>query len=159
MKKNGLLIILFLGILTVIFLILIFTSTRQCLNCQKIGNQQISQVCLKDTCFDVELAITIEEMARGLMSREKLEENKGMLFIYEKEQIHGFWMKDTLIPLDIIWLNKNKEVVFIKKNAEPCGNLICIPTIPPQKAQYVLEINAGLADKINLNIGEQLIFK
>lgn len=159
MKRNSLLIILLLGVLAIIFFILIFTSNKQCSNCQKIGNQQISQVCLKDTCFNVELATTTEEMARGLMSREKLEENKGMLFIYEKEQIRGFWMKDTLIPLDIIWLNKNQEVVFIKKNAEPCGNLICIPTISPQKAQYVLEINAGLADKINLNIGEQLIFK
>lgn len=122
-------------------------------------NKSQSQVCFNNNCFIVQLAETPEEMARGLMFREKLETNGGMLFIFPKEEIYSFWMENTLIPLDIIWIDKNKKVVFIAKNVQPCKIKKCPITTPSKEAFYVLEINAGLADKIGLSVGDNLIFK
>lgn len=114
-------------------------------------------VCFEENCFFVEIADTPEKRTQGLMYQEKLDENKGMLFIFDKEGIYSFWMKNTLIPLDIIWLDENKEVVFMEKNAQPCQNE-CPAIKPDTKAKYVLEINSGLANKINLKINDKLIF-
>lgn len=114
MKKN-----IFLIAAIVIFLILIFASLIILTSSKEESvvnrNQSIKQICFQENCFEVELAITTEEITKGLMFRKELPQNKGMLFIFAKEGIRSFWMKNTLIPLDIIWLNKNKEVVFIKK--------------------------------------------
>lgn len=115
-----------------------------------------SRVCFKDKCFVVEVAKSVEEHARGLMYRESLAENSGMLFVFEKEGIYPFWMKNTLIPLDMIWLSKDGETVFIKENTEPCKTAIC-PSINPQKeALYVLELSAGVVDKLGLKIGDKI---
>lgn len=105
------------------------------------------QVCFKDKCFDVELAQTQEEKERGLMFREKLDPNKGMLFIYEDEGIRSFWMKNVQFPLDIIWINEKKEVVFISENVQPCEKNLCSRIKTDIKAKYVLEINAGACKK------------
>ena len=117
-----------------------------------------TRLCFKDNCFKIELALTSEEKKQGLMFRDHLEENKGMLFVFLTEKKHSFWMKNTLIPLDIIWINENKEVVFISKNNQPCQDNEC-PTIEPgRKAKYVLELNGGTTDKINLKIGDKANF-
>ena len=89
------------------------------------------------------------------MFRESLEESKGMLFVFNKEENYIFWMKNTLMPLDIIWLNKNGEVVFIKENAMPCSQ-ICESIDPKKDAIYVLELNSGISNQIKLNIGEKM---
>jgi len=115
-------------------------------------------VCIGKDCFYVEIADTPEKRNQGLMYRENLDEDRGMLFIFEKEEIYSFWMKNTLIPLDIIWLNENKEVVFIVKNAQPCEEENCPSIKPDKEARYVLEINAGLVDKIGLKTGNYLTF-
>ncbi len=114
------------------------------------------KVCFNDNCFYVELAQTKEERENGLMFRTDLAENRGMLFIFDQEGTYSFWMKNTLIPLDIIWLDENKEAVFIKNNAQPCEEKKCPGIYPNRKAKYVLEINGGMADKINLKIGDKL---
>ena len=119
---------------------------------------EIEKVCFREYCFLVELAETPEEKSYGLMFRENLEADKGMLFIFEKERKYGFWMKNTLIPLDIIWLDKDKKVVFIKSNASPCAEDSCPVINPETPAMYVLEINGGLAEKIGLTIGSKLRF-
>jgi len=117
-----------------------------------------SQVCFRNYCFYVELSKTPEELSSGLMFRERLDDNRGMLFIFETEGDYPFWMKNTLIPLDIIWLNKNKEVVFISENAQPCKEDPC-PSIEPHKdAKYVLEINGGLSQKLGFKIGDKINF-
>ena len=130
-----------------------------------------NKVCYKETrldspdasrarhgCFYVEIADTTEKQTKGLMNRENLDENRGMLFIFDNEGIYSFWMKNTLIPLDIIWLNENKEVVFIKNNAQPCEEENCPSIKPDKEAKYVLEINGGMVDKIGLKIGDYLTF-
>tara|TARA_Y100000310_G_scaffold103009_1_gene101144 strand:+ start:1990 stop:2415 length:426 start_codon:yes stop_codon:yes gene_type:complete len=139
MKKHEII----LSILLSIVIILVFLNSFK----------QQKEVCINEKCFQVEIAKTSEEKAKGLMFRENLDENKGMLFIFEKQGIRSFWMKNTLIPLDIIWINKNKEIVSIKKNAQPC-DIICNSIIPDSEALYVLEVNAGQAN--NFFIGDKV---
>ena len=115
-------------------------------------------VCFDSHCFEVELAITQTERSNGLMYRNHLDQNKGMLFIFPNEDNHSFWMKNTLIALDVIWVNKKKEVVFINKNSRPCTNNSCFTIEPNTPAKYVLEINANTCDKIGLKVGDKLDF-
>ena len=117
------------------------------------------RVCFKENCFSVELALTPEERAYGLMFREHLNKDEGMLFVYEEERKYSFWMKNTVIPLDMIWINNDKEVVFIAKNVQPCRQDSCPVIYPDRKALYVLELNAGLSDDINLKVGDKMHFE
>ena len=121
-------------------------------------NLKINRVCIDD-CFYVELAETQEQRSKGLMHREVLDQDKGLLFIFDEEKEHSFWMKNTLIPLDIIWINEDKEIVDIKKDVQPCVQERCEIFKPSNKAKYVLEINAGQSEKTNIKIGDRLIFK
>jgi uncharacterized membrane protein (UPF0127 family) len=116
-----------------------------------------SKVCINNNCFNVELAENNYQLSRGLMFCESLAENKGMLFIFNKEAIHPFWMKNTLIALDIIWINAENKIVFISEDAQPCKTLLCPQIAPNQKARYVLEINAGLTSKLGIKIGDIII--
>jgi len=118
-----------------------------------------SRVCFKSHCFLVELALTPEEKSRGLMYRESLPKDRGMFFIYEREGEHSFWMKNVLIPLDIIWIDKDKKVVYMAENCRPCPELPCPSIKPDNHAKYVFEINAGLASEIGLSVGDQLEFE
>ena len=117
------------------------------------------RVCFKKNCFSIELALTPEERACGLMFREYLNKDEGMLFVYEEERKYSFWMKNTVIPLDMIWINNDKEVVFIAKNVQPCRQDSCPVIYPDRKALYVLELNAGLSDDINLKVGDKMHFE
>jgi len=129
-------------------------------------NKNVKQgsVCVNNFCFQVKIAKTPQELVNGLMFRKSLEQNKGMLFIFEKEDNYPFWMKNTLIPLDIIWINSNSKVVFISES-QPCppaqtGQSSICPSINPfADAKYVLEINAGLSKKIGLKLGDTVIIK
>jgi len=121
-------------------------------------NLKISGICINNDCFFVELAKTREETVKGLMYRETLDQDKGMLFIFNEEREHSFWMKNTLIPLDIIWINEDKEVVDIRKDVQPCVQEECEIFRPSNKAKYVLELNAGQSDKTNIKIGDRFNF-
>jgi len=122
------------------------------------GSQQNpqNQVCFGQRCFSVELAKTEAEREKGLMDREELGKNKGMLFIFDKEGVYPFWMKNTLIPLDMIWIGQNQKVVFISQNAQPCKTLICPIINPSAKAKYVLEINAGISGEAGIKLGDEV---
>ncbi len=113
------------------------------------------QVCFEEVCVEVEVVDTIEGRATGLMHRNYLAENSGMLFIFESEQRYPFWMKNTLIPLDIIWINENFEVVDIV-SAEPCKQEPCISYFPREKAVYVLEVNKGFSEKKGIKVGDKI---
>ena len=118
-----------------------------------------NRVCLKGNCFYVELAATPIERARGLMFRKHLDYNKGMLFLFEDEQRHSFHMKNTLIPLDMVWINREKEVVFIKQDAQPCKKNPCPSIYPDRDAMYVLELNAGAVADMGLELGDKVKFQ
>jgi uncharacterized membrane protein (UPF0127 family) len=125
----------------------------------QIGSQEGngSRVCISDSCFYVELALTPQEQARGLMYRESLDRDSGMLFVLEGEGIYPFWMKNALIPLDIIWIDGNMTVVFISRDAQPCGPLYCPSINPGVPARYVLEINGGLSDELGFVDGDMAV--
>lgn len=143
--------------LIVISLFLLITITAALILLNQ-NNKKENEVCFKNNCFKVELAQNLEERNLGLMFRENMDSDKGMLFIFDEEGEYPFWMKNTLIPLDIIWMDENKEIVFINENFQPCKEDPC-PTINPnQNAKYVLEINAGISKEIDLNIGDKVGF-
>mgnify|MGYP001593669555 FL=1 len=145
--------ILLLAAAIVILIYLSFYSA-QTLLLPDLRQSLQNQVCFGKHCFFVELARTSAEREKGLMFASQLDKNSGMLFIFDKEDIHPFWMKNTLIPLDIIWIGSNNKVVFISKNTQSCKSLICPAINPGSKAKYVLEINAGMVEEIGLKIGD-----
>ena len=109
----------------------------------------------------VELAKTEEETERGLMFRQYLVENEGMLFVFPKDDIRLFWMKNTLIDLDMVFIDSTGEITSIAKEV-PHSYIGALEEEIAQIAgfgKYVLEINAGLADKYNLKAGDRLILK
>ena len=116
-------------------------------------------LCFQNNCFSLEIADTPEKRAQGLMFREELPEGQGMLFVFEREGVYKFWMKDTLIPLDIIWLDSEGEVVFIKDSAQPCGPDVCEYINPEKQAKYVLELKAGTAEGLGLKPGDKFSFE
>jgi len=141
-------------ILFIIFLIILATIAAVL-----IKNKKENRVCFGKNCLEVELATTAAETSRGLMFKKSLAPNKGMLFVFRKEGNYPFWMKNTLIPLDIIWINENKKVVFISGNTQPCQEESpCFLINPGKNAKYVLEINGGLAEKIGLTVGDKMNF-
>ena len=147
-----------------IFQILIFVAAfllavlcfKLFLNPVKPANLEKGQICFGQKCFQVELAQTPEQREYGLMNRSYLDANAGMLFIFDKQGIYPFWMKNTLIPLDIIWIDNSGKVVFIKENAQPCTNFLCPNIIPTSSAKYVLELNAGICNETGIKLGDQL---
>lgn len=82
-----------------------------------------------------------------------------MLFVFQQEGEYPFWMKNTKIPLDMIWINKDREVVFVAKNVRPCEADSCFNIMPDGDALYALEINAGLADNIGIKQGDRFDFE
>ena len=144
--------ILIISVLLIIFIgIYIFT------NFSNNNLKENPKVCFKENCFSVEIAKTQTEKTKGLMFRESLEESKGMIFIYNKEGIYNFWMKNTLIPLDIIWINTEKKVVYIKHKAQPCEEK-CEILSPLKNAKFVLEINSGITEKLDITLGDKVEF-
>lgn len=105
-----------------------------------------------------ETARTPEERAYGLMFRTSLQNDRGMLFFFETEEPVSFWMKNTLIPLDMIFLDSDKKIIHIEKNAPPCKNNPCpvYPSILP--AKYVLEVNGGWSEKNGVMVGDEFKF-
>jgi hypothetical protein len=116
-------------------------------------------VCIGSACFDAELAVTADERSRGLMSREALLPGTGMLFVFPREGRHGFWMKNTLIELDIVFIGADRRVVDIARRAQPCRTEPCAQYYPAAPAAYALEIAGGLADRFGIAAGDPVEFR
>ena len=99
--------------------------------------------------YQVQVARTEEERRLGLMGRTDLKSSQGMLFVFQSLDYYTFWMKNTPTPLDILWLDENKEVVFFVKNTEPYS---LKKLRSPQKALYVLELLAGQIDEKRIGL-------
>ena len=106
--------------------------------------------------IDIEIADTQYEHETGLMYRESMEESQGMLFIYDNAAPRAFYMKNTYIPLDIIYYASDSTAVSFYENAEPMDET-SLPSGEP--TQYVLEINAGLIEKWNIEVGDKIYFE
>ena len=105
--------------------------------------------------INLELAKTPQEQQKGLMFREHLDEDSGMLFIFQDEQIRSFWMKNTLIPIDIIFIDKNNIIIDIQ-TAQPCKKDPCPDYISKSPVKYVLEVNEGYAERNNIKYGDKV---
>ena len=102
------------------------------------------EVEIEGKIYQLEVVDTPAERAKGLMGRKNLGENEGMLFVFQEEKKHTFWMYKTLIPLTMIWLDKEWNVVHIEENVPPCKEenpLRCPSYAPPYPAKYVIEIS------------------
>ena len=105
--------------------------------------------------IDVELAENRDEILQGLMYRRSMDDSKGMLFIFEQEEPQSFWMKNTVIPLDIIYVNSKMEIVKIFKNTVPFSE----KSLPSEKpATYVVEVIGGYTDKYGIREGDLISF-
>jgi hypothetical protein len=106
--------------------------------------------------YAVELARTPEEQAQGLMFRESLPAKSGMIFLFSDAAPHKFWMKNTMIPLDIVWLDGAGQVLFVSANTPPCRADPCPNYGPEIPAPIVLEIAGGMAAKEKVVVGSTI---
>lgn len=109
--------------------------------------------------YTVEIADDDTERARGLMFRDTLDDGTGMLFIHEAEEPQAYWMKNTRIPLDILYFDARRTLVTQQRNVPPCSAGDACPSYPSdQPARFVLELNAGEAERLKLQDGAELTF-
>ena len=139
-------------IIPVVFVMFITLVLSSCGVTSKLDRR--GTVCFKDKCINVEVASNFRERSIGLQYRSSLGKNEGMLFVFEESSFQGFWMKETFIPLDIIWIDNSKEIVHIKRRVPPCEKDPCKVYKAPKIAKYVLEINSGYADTLGLMEGD-----
>lgn len=108
------------------------------------------------TTFDIEIADNDYEIQRGLMDRHSMKDDQAMLFVFPDMKLRSFYMKNTLIPLDIVYIDKDHFVVSIQENAIPLDETSLPSNVP---AQYVLEINGGLSERMLLKMGDSIAYK
>lgn len=107
----------------------------------------------------VEVVADPETRAQGLMFRSSLSEDRGMLFLFPEAGLHSFWMKNTLIPLDIVWIDQGRAIAHIERGVPPCRADPCPSYGPDKAAIQVLELAAGQADARGLRIGDVLEYR
>jgi len=135
---------------TVIFLIILTTAAFL-----RIGDyaNNHGSVVVGDVKVKVEVARELAELAKGLGGREKLDENHGMLFVFETPGEPAFWMKDMKFPIDIIWI-MGDEVVDIAPNLPVVAAEFLSTYTPKDPANYVLEVNAGFVEEHGIKVGD-----
>lgn len=155
MKK----VLIVYGVLVLVILTVVILRIRGVNLLPNFGENNGPAVTINEQTFTVEIADTDEKRVQGLSNRESLERDRGMLFIFEEKSQYGFWMRNVSFPLDIIYISDN-QIVDIIKNAEPQPNdATDIPVFTPREnANYVLEINGGLADEHGFEIGNEVVF-
>jgi hypothetical protein len=118
-----------------------------------------SWVELKGKRFTVEVADDDAERERGLMFRDELAADHGMIFIHDFEAPQAYWMKNTRIPLDILYFDHNRKLVSAQQLVPPCSlGDNCPPFASEGPALYVLELNAGVAESLGVKTGDELVF-
>lgn len=132
------------------------------ISCAKISNKNLNEILISNgerlIKLNVEIADDNQERQKGLMFREKLNENSGMLFVFDEEGNQPFWMKNTMIPLDMIFIDKNFKIIDIK-NVFPCDVEPCTLYKSPMPALYVLEVDSNFTVRNNIKVGDKIIFK
>jgi uncharacterized membrane protein (UPF0127 family) len=103
--------------------------------------------------IDIQIADTDFDRQLGLMFRKSMKENQGMLFIFPEESVQSFWMRNTYISLDMIFVNSDKKIVTIHKNTKTLSDQSYRSTRP---AKYVIEVDAGYTEKHNIKVGDKV---
>lgn len=138
------------------------TETKQAIKTESINFSKEGELTISPSesdstlvQFDIEIAETEYETQTGLMYRDTMEENQGMLFVFDDVAMHSFYMKNTHIALDIIYIDENLKIASFQKNAQPFDETGLSSGVP---IKYVLEINAGLSDKLGLTVGDSVSY-
>jgi uncharacterized protein len=119
----------------------------------ELSPYKIEVVMIKNRPIAVTLAETDQARAQGLMNKDSLRDDEGMLFIFPSSDKYAFWMKNMRISLDIIWIDKDKRIVDIKTRVPPCGE-VCESMVPVKEALYVLELRSGSVEDRHIKIGD-----
>ncbi len=106
----------------------------------------------------VEIADSLDEQAVGLMYRSELDNYHGMLFVFDDTKIRNFWMKNTKIALDILFIDENKNIIDIKENVAPCYDDPCPVYTSTDNAMYTLEVNAGFVKEHEIIAGNKVVW-
>jgi len=141
-----------LALWTPLFFVVCFSS------CSSPAKDLADKICFSDGCIQIEVAQSQEERMKGLQARQYLGKERGMLFVFQESKKHSFWMKDTFIALDIVWIDGEKRIVTIMPNILPCKTEKCPVYTPSKNALYVLEVNAGVTIELGLNVGDHAVF-
>jgi uncharacterized membrane protein (UPF0127 family) len=112
---------------------------------------------LKGHRYTIEFAEDEAAREYGLMNRTEMADDHGMLFVFQNDEPRAFWMKNTKIPLDMIFIDKDRKIVSIKHDAPPCVTERCPAFVSSGPVRYVLELNAGQAARLGLASGDELI--
>lgn len=140
-------------VLTGVVAIILIVVATIAIKSQKVETTPLS---INNREFTVEIANTSQKRNRGLCCRESLAPDRGMLFVYDSPGDYRFWMKDTLIPLDIIWIDADMRIVHIERSVQPETYPQSFGSEKP--AQYVLELNAGTVNKYNFQNRDKVAF-
>ena len=137
----------------VLFFVAIFTG---CIGQQKFETTKVTITTSKsDIIVYSEVADNTYKRTLGLMNRSSLADNAGMLFVFDNEEARTFWMKDTLIPLDILFIDSKMNIVDIQ-TMQPCKAIMCPRYTSSSPAKYALEVNAGFAQKNGVKVGDTI---
>lgn len=167
MKKD---LAIILGLFLLIVALLVFgqgfTSTSfikgNSGNQNVVGSKDQTTVSLKDLSIEAKVVDSASERKKGLSGKDTLPITEGMLFVFEKSDNYGIWMKNMKFPIDIIWISQDKKIVDIALSAavEPGDKDKDLKIYRPSAdSLYVLEINANLASFYNLQIGDEVFFE
>ncbi len=127
--------------------------------CACAGAKAGPQVEINGHRFDVEIAADPASQARGLMFREHLAPGNGMLFVFPDTAPRAFWMKNTKIPLDMLFFDSARKLVSVQRQASPCRMDPCQLYPSEGPARYVLELNGGASDALDLKPGDEMQIK
>ncbi len=121
-----------------------------------VENKDFSRISINGEIFDVEVVRKQEDLALGLSGRSHIEDKNAMVFVFDKEDFWGIWMKDMNFPIDVVWLDKNKKIIFIKENLKP----ETFPEVfyPDLKALYVVEMSVDSVKKTKAKINDEVFF-
>jgi len=173
-RLSGLIALLAFTVI-IVAVVIYYTSSSKTSDAEDLVSLKVLQtefmdgsVCFNEgaDCFDIAIADDDKERARGLMYYENLKSSEGMLFIFDEEGEHAIWMKNMLMPLDMIWINEIGEIVFMYQNAQPCPADAGVESYCPsiinnnnKPAKYVLEVNAGAIQSIELREGDRIAIR
>ena len=116
-------------------------------------------VVLRDSRFGVEIADEPGEQQLGMMYRDSLPQDQGMLFVFPRENPRSFWMKNCRIPLDILYFDSDQKLVSMHHNVPPCRTQQCPSYKSTKPARYVLELNGGVAATLGVSLGDHLLIE
>ncbi len=140
-------------VLIVLAIIIFLTEKTQ----NQPAKTNLPIIKIGEAVVNVEIADTPEKRTLGLSGRTALLPNAGMLFVFDNEDYHTFWMKDMNFPLDIIWIGSDMKIVDVFKNATP-DSYPKYAFKPDHPAKYVLEVNTGWLEKNKINLGDKIEF-